>query len=117
MAATSDSRSSVAAWATWLLPAKVTSPTSMSLGRSRRNSLAASCAAASRVGLTSVTRMLSDTSMASMIDDRAQGSGTRATGRAAASSNMEQASSTSAGGTCRRQLCRTAAARTTPRLL
>ena len=80
MALTSDARSSVAAWTTCALPANVTSPTSMFLGRSRRNSFAASCAAARRVGLTSLTRMLSDTSMASMIDDLAHGSVTDASG-------------------------------------
>ena len=117
MAATSDARSSVARWATWLLPAKVTSPTSICLGRSRRNDLAASCAASSRVGLTSLTRMLSDTSIASMIVERAHGSGTCAAGRAAASSSPVQASRSNAGGTCRRHWRPAAAARTTPRLL
>jgi hypothetical protein len=70
----------------------VTRPTSTFLGSSARNDLAASCAAAIRVGLMSPTRMLSETSIASMIEVLAQGSGTRATGRAAASSRPAQAS-------------------------
>ena len=69
-----------------------------------------------RVGLTSFTRMLSDTSIASMIVDRAQGSVTRAVGRARASSSTASASSKSAGGTCRRQ-GRPDARRATLRLL
>ena len=89
----------------------------MSLGSPRTNSFAASCAASMRVGLTSLTRMLSDTSMASMMVDRAHGSGTRATGRAAATSMTAKASRSSAGGRCRRQCRPAAAARTTPRLL
>src|SRR5437763_5211226 len=116
MAVTSDSRSRVARCATWLLPANVTRPTSTCLGKSRRNSFAASCAAASRVGLTSLTRMLSDTSIAIMVEVRPQGSGTRATGRAAAKTSHRQASSSKAGGTWRRQL-RAAAPRGTMRLL
>ena len=116
IALTSEARSSVAAWATCALPANVTSPTSMFLGRSRRNSFAASCAAARRVGLTSLTRMLSDTSMASMIDDLAQGSVSVARGRAAANSSSEHATRSNAGGTWRRQ-GRLAAWRSTSMLL
>jgi hypothetical protein len=54
-------------------------------GNSCRNFLAASCAATMRVGLTSFTRMLRDTSIASMIVDLAHGSATGAVGRATAS--------------------------------
>ena len=79
--------------------------------------LAASCAAARRVGLTSCTRMLSETSMASMIDVRAHGSVSLAIGRAAASSKAAQASQSSAGGTWRRHDVRPAASRTTARPL
>ena len=69
-----------------------------------------------RVGLTSFTRMLSDTSIASMIVDLAHGSVTGAVGRARASSSTDSASKNSAGGTCRRHW-RLDASRTTPRLL
>ena len=112
IAATSAGRSLVARCATWAVPAKVTSPTSMRRGTSARKALAASWAAAMRVGFTSVTRMLSDTSMASRIVVRAPGSVTVATGRASASSSTASASMTSAGGTCRRHEG-PAAARTT----
>ena len=111
IALTRASRSSVAACATCALPAKVTRPTSMLRGRSRRKSLAASCAAARRVGCTSSTRMLSETSIASMTVERAHGSVSRAVGRAAANSSTAQASQSSAGGTWRRHVG-TAAART-----
>ena len=117
MAATNEGRSSVAACATWLLPAKVTRPTSICVGKSFKNSLAASCAATRRVGLTSLTRMLSDTSMVSKMVERAQGRGIDATGRAAASRSNAQASHNSAGGRCRRQLRPCAAACTTLKLL
>ena len=66
--------------------------------------------------MTSVTRMLSDTSMASMIEDLAHGSVTGARGRAAANSSTAQAIKSNAGGTCRRQW-RLDASRTTCRLL
>ena len=74
----------------------------MLFGKLRRNSFAASCAASIRVGMTSLTRMLSDTSIASMIVDLAHGSVTFTRGRAAASSSTAQAMSSKAGGTCRR---------------
>jgi hypothetical protein len=105
----------VACWATWAVPAKVTNPTSMRLGTSRRNALAASCAAVMRVGLTSATRMLSELSIASRTVDFAHGSVTGAVGRARASTSSDRAARTSAGGTCRRH-GRPAAGRTMCRL-
>ncbi len=97
-----EGRSIVACWATWALPAKVTMPTSMFWGNSCRNVLAASCAATMRVGLTSFTRMLSDTSIASMIVEVDHGSVTRAVGRARLNSKTDSANQKSAGGMCRR---------------
>ena len=55
-----------------------------------------------RVGLTSLTRMLSDISIASMIVELDHGSVTRAVGRARANSKTDRANQKSAGGTCRR---------------
>ena len=54
-----------------------------------------------RVGLTSFTRMLSDTSIASMIVELDHGSVTRAVGRARANSKTDSANQKSAGGTSR----------------
>ena len=102
IAPTSGARSSVACWATWALPAKVTSPTSKCGGSSARKVLAACCAATMRVGSTSATRMLREMSIASMIVERAQGRVTDAIGRASASSSSASARNTSAGGTCLR---------------
>jgi hypothetical protein len=76
-----------------------------------------SCAATMRVGLTSLTRMLSETSIARMTVVRDHGSVTIAVGRAAAKSSSERAIRSSAGGTWRRHIRRSAAARTTSRLL
>jgi hypothetical protein len=115
IAPTTDGRSSVAACATWAVPAKVTSPTSMWRGTASRKALAACWAATMRVGLTSCTRMLREMSIASRMVDLAQGSVTGALGRASASSISDSATKTSAGGTCRRQRG-PAAARATLRL-
>ena len=84
-------------------------------GTSARKALAASCAATMRVGLTSLTRMLREMSMASRIVDRAQGNVTDAVGRARASINSASDRKISAGGTCRRHRG-PAAARATPML-
>jgi hypothetical protein len=115
IAPASEGRSIVARWATCALPAKVTNPTSMCLGTSFRNALAASCAATMREGFTSATRMLREMSIASRIVDLAQGSGTGAVGRARASSSSARAKKISAGGTCRRH-GRPPASRTTRKL-
>ena len=69
-----------------------------------------------RVGLTSVTLMLRDTSSASRTVDFAPGSMTRPTGRARASSSRASASSSRAGGTWRRKV-RPCAACAVPMLL
>ena len=55
-----------------------------------------------RVGSTSLTRMLNDTSIASMIVELDHGSATLAVGRARANSRTNKANQNSAGGTCRR---------------
>ena len=98
IAPTSEGRSIVACWATWALPAKVTRPTSMLLGQlAQEASSPLPARPTMRVGLTSFTRMLSDTSIASMIVDLAQGSVTGAVGRATASSSTRQ---------CQQEQCR-----------
>jgi len=92
-------------------------------GSSSRKAFAASCAASIRVGTTSPTRMLSETSIARMIVDCVQGRVMRAVGRARATINTVIASNSSAGGTCRRHgwpsarlaTCRLLT-RTTPRI-
>ena len=72
-------------------------------GHFAAGSFGASCAATMRVGLTSFTRMLNDTSIASRIVVLAQGRVTGTTGRARPSSRTDKANMMSAGGTCRRQ--------------
>ena len=74
-------------------------------------------AATMRDGLTSPTRMLSETSIASMTVVRDHGSVILTAGRAAAKKRSEQATRSSAGGMWRRHVRRSAAARTTSRLL
>ena len=64
--------------------------------------MAAFCAATSRLGCTSVARMLPDTSMARMMVCWLEGRVTTATGRAAASSMAAMASRNSTGGMWRR---------------
>ena len=66
--------------------------------------MAASCAATSRLGWTSVARMLPDTSIARMMVCWFDGSMTTAIGRAAASSMAARASRNSSGGMWRRTL-------------
>ena len=66
--------------------------------------LAASCAATSRLGSTSVARMLPDTSIARMMVCWFDGSTTTAIGRAAAISIATIASRNSSGGMWRRTL-------------
>ena len=72
-------------------------------GSSARKALAASCAATSRLGWTSVARMLPDTSIARMMVCWCDGSVTTAIGRAAASSIATMASRNSSGGMWRAQ--------------
>ena len=86
MAATMSSRFCVGGWTTAAVPAKDTTPTRTPRGRSATNALAASCAATSRFGSTSLARMLPDTSMARMMVCCCIGSLTMAAGRATATS-------------------------------
>ena len=65
----------------------------------------------------SPTRMLSDTSMASMMVVRAHGSVTRDTGRAAATERPARATRRSSGGRWRRHCRPATAARAIARLL
>ena len=78
-------------------------PTRTVRGSSLTKDLAASCAATMRLGCTSVARMLPDTSIARMMVSCWLGSVTTASGRAVATSSVASASSSSSGGTCRRQ--------------
>ena len=102
MAVTRSSRFTVGSCATCAEPAKATMPTFTWRGSSARKDLAAFCAATSRLGCTSVARMLPDTSMARMMVCWLDGSVTTACGRAAASSMAASASRNSAGGMWRR---------------
>src|SRR5262249_51523753 len=67
---------------------------------------AAACAAARRLGWTSVARMLPETSIAMMIVCRCDGSVTTAAGRAMETIMVINASRKSNGGMCRRKRCR-----------
>ena len=73
------------------------------LGKSFKKALAASCAATNRLGLTSVTRMLKDTSIAKTIVLCVAGRAITANGREAASRAAAMASRNSSGGRCWRQ--------------
>ena len=102
MAATRSSRLSVGGCTTCAVPANETMPTRTWRGSSARKALAAACDATRRLGLTSVARMLPDTSIARMMVSCCEGSVTTAIGRDAASSIAARASRNSAGGTWRR---------------
>ena len=102
IAVTRSSRFTVGSCATWAEPAKATMPTFTWRGSSCRKALAAFCAATSRLGCTSVARMLPETSMARMMVCWFDGSVTTATGRAAASSSAAIDSRNRMGGMCRR---------------
>ena len=103
IAAIMSSRLLVGACTTAAVPAKATTPTRTSRGRSVTKALAASCAATIRLGSTSVARMLPDTSIARMMVRCDSGSVITAIGRAIATSKVPMASSSSTGGTWRRQ--------------
>ena len=100
-----SSRLRVGGCTTAAVPAKATTPTRTVRGKSARNALAAFCEATSRLGSTSVARMLPDTSMASMMVSFCDGRVTTAKGRAAASSMAASDIKNSSGGICRRTLC------------
>ena len=103
IAAASSSRSSVGGCTTDAVPANVTMPALMSRGSSCTKALAAVCAAAIRVGSTSVARIDSETSIARISVRASDGSVTSADGRAAATSAAVIASRNRSGGTWRRK--------------
>ncbi len=103
IAATRSSRLSVGGCTTCAEPAKATIPTRTLRGSSARNALAAFCDATRRLGLTSVARMLPDTSMARMMVSWVDGRVITANGRDAATSIAVMASRNRIGGTWRRK--------------
>ena len=105
MAAMMSSRVRVGGCTTAAVPANDTTPIRVCCGWSLTNARAAACAAASRVGSTSVARMLPDTSIARMIVSCCVGSVTSACGRAIAMIISVSATRNNTGGTCRRNRC------------
>ena len=103
MAARMSSRLCVGDWTTDAVAANETTPIRVVFGCSATNARAASCAAAMRLGLTSVARMLPDTSIAMMTVSCCDGSVTTAAGRAIARIIKVRATRNNAGGTCRRR--------------
>jgi hypothetical protein len=97
--ATSSSRLAVGICTGEAVAPNSTMPMRTSLGTSRTKDLAADWAALSRVGSTSVARMLPDVSMASTIVLYCAGRVIVALGRAMASTSTTSASSSSNGGT------------------
>ena len=93
-----SSRLSVGGCTSEATPAKVTTPIRVLRGCVCTNARAASCAAASRVGLTSVARMLPDTSIARITVSCCAGSVTVAAGRPTDTSSSAIASRKRAGG-------------------
>ena len=103
IAATTSSRLKVGACTTAAVPANETTPMRTLRGNPATKALAASCEAISRLGCTSVARMLPETSIAKTMVSCCDGSFSRAIGLALASSSTATASSSSAGGRWRRQ--------------
>ena len=94
-----SSRLCVGVCTTDAVAANDTTPIRVVFGWSATNARAASCAATSRVGLTSVARMLPDTSIARITVSCADGSVTMASGRAIATSISASAARNRSGGT------------------
>jgi hypothetical protein len=84
-------------------PENETRPTFSGWGMRSTNEDAAVCAAAMRVGETSVACIESDTSMATMIVARSRGTRVTRVGLATATTRLARASRSAAAGTCRRQ--------------
>ena len=103
IAAIRSSRLCVGGCTSAAVPANETMPMRVNGGWSAMKAFAASCAATSRFGCTSVARMLPDTSIASTTVLCCEGSVTTAVGRATASSMHVSARRNSTGGTWRRQ--------------
>ena len=101
-----SSRLRVGACTTAAVPAKETTATLTLRGSSATKALAASCAATSRFGWTSAARMLPETSIARTIVSCADGRVISAAGRDEREQQRASASSSSAGGTWRRQALR-----------
>jgi hypothetical protein len=85
------------------VPANATTPTRTSRGSSVMNCLAAFWEACRRFGCTSAARMLPETSIARMMVCCCVGRVTTAVGRELATPSTASATSSSAGGTWRRQ--------------
>ena len=103
IAAYSASRSMVGACTSSAAEAKATMPICTSAGWLAMNCLAASCEATMRLGSTSSARIEPETSIARITVPRDEASVITAAGRATARISTVMASSSSAGGTCRRQ--------------
>ncbi len=73
------------------------------VGCAAMNAFAASCAATRRLGLTSLARMLPETSIARITVSCCEGSVSTAAGRATARIISVSATRNSSGGTCRRK--------------
>ncbi len=105
MAASRSSLVRVGACTSDAVPANDTTPMRVFCGWSSMKARAAACAAASRLGCTSLARMLPDTSMARMTVSFIDGSVTTAAGRATASSITMIDSRKRIGGIWRRIRC------------
>ena len=103
IAASRSSRLCVGDCTTDAVAANETTPMRVVFGCLSMKARAASCAATMRLGLTSVARMLPETSIARITVSCCDGSVTTAAGRATASSSSVSASRNSSGGTCRRK--------------
>ena len=103
IAARMSSRLCVGDCTTDAVAANDTTPMRVVFGWSATNARAASCAATMRLGLTSVARMLPETSIARITVSCCDGSVTTAAGRAIATSISARAPRNSSGGTCRRK--------------
>ena len=98
-----SSRLCVGDCTTEAVAANETTPMRVLLGCSATNARAASCAATMRLGLTSVARMLPETSIERITVSCCDGSVTTAAGRAIATSIRVNAARNSSGGTWRRR--------------
>ena len=103
MAARMSSRLCVGDCTTDAVAANETTPMRVVFGCSATNARAASCAAAMRLGLTSVARMLPDTSIARITVSCCDGSVTTAAGRAIATIISVNEARYRSGGTWRRR--------------
>ena len=104
--AMSSERSVVGGTASSANPEKMTRPMRTSSGWSSTNARVASCATASRFGLTSVEHIEPETSSARMIDVRAIGTSRSTCGRPAARPSATRLASNRAIGRCRCQRLR-----------